>query len=236
MRILAISDPHGDYSKIAAIQQRVGDVDLVLVVGDITNFGPAEKARELLDMFGQPTLAIPGNCDPRSMINILDETRAVNLHNASWTIVDDDNNNGDDSGNRNISSISHNTIIFLGLGGSNPTPFNTPFELQEEEIERLLKPLFTEAEHTPYHRLVLLTHAPPKGTVDAVPAGNVGSSAIAKFLGRADLIVCGHIHEARGVVRQNGTVVVNPGMASQGYAALIEIENRDVGNIDVELI
>ncbi|MEA1984798.1 MAG: metallophosphoesterase [Euryarchaeota archaeon] len=219
MRILAISDPHGDYSKIAAIQQRAGAVDLVLIAGDITNFGPAGKARELLDMFEQPTLAVPGNCDPTSIMDILDETRAVNLHNASRTIGDGDRN-----------------ITFIGLGGSNPTPFNTPFELSEEEIEHLLEPLLAEAGRTPHHQLVLLTHAPPRGTVDTVPAGNVGSPAIANFLGRVDLIVCGHIHEARGVVRQNGTVVVNPGMVAQGYAALIDIEKRDAGNIDVELI
>ncbi len=219
MRILAISDPHGDYSKIAALQQRAGAVDIVLVAGDITNFGPPGKAKELLDMFEQNTLAIPGNCDPTSIIDILDASRAINLHNASRTI-----------------GAGTSNIIFIGLGGSNPTPFNTPFELSEEEIEHLLEPLLAEAQRTPHHRIVLLTHAPPRGTVDAVPAGNVGSPAIAKFLGRVDLIVCGHIHEARGMVHQNGTVVVNPGMAAQGYAALIDIDGRDAGKIDVELI
>ena len=33
MKILAISDPHGDYSKIQKIIEKVGDFDLAVVVG-----------------------------------------------------------------------------------------------------------------------------------------------------------------------------------------------------------
>lgn len=60
MKILAISDPHGDYSKIEEIIEKAGDFDLAVVVGDITNFGPDEKVDELLGMFDKPVLAIPG--------------------------------------------------------------------------------------------------------------------------------------------------------------------------------
>ncbi|MFP4654385.1 MAG: metallophosphoesterase [Methanohalobium sp.] len=213
MRILAITDLHGNYSKIIPLLQKSGEIDLVLIAGDLTNFGPDEKAEKLIDMFESPVLAIPGNCDPKSLLDVL-ERRDINLHNSSRTIGD---------------------VTFIGLGGSNPTPFNTPFELEEDEIESNLETLINEAEKTD-NVSVLLTHAPPHCTLDEVPAGNVGCRSIAKFMDRMDLIVCGHIHEARGVMEFGKSIVVNPGMGSDGYGALIDINVDETPKIDVQLI
>jgi Icc-related predicted phosphoesterase len=47
-------------------------------------------------------------------------------------------------------------IRFIGLGGSNFTPFNTPFELSEEEIERVLKGMFYSAKSTEDHGPIVL--------------------------------------------------------------------------------
>jgi len=80
--------------------------------------------------------------------------------------------------------------------------------------------------------MILLSHAPPKNTTDKLPHGNVGSESLARYLGRFDLIVCGHIHEARGIVRVNGTQVVNPGMAIKRAGAVITIGEK----IDIEFI
>ena len=200
MRLLALSDPHGDYSHIEDIIKKAGDFDAVLIVGDITNFGPDNRALELLEMFRKPVLAIPGNCDRPSILKLLDEN-TINLHESSHTM---------------------GGVTFVGLGGSNPTPFNTPFEMSEKEIGEKLKKLTENLTG----RAVLLTHAPPRNTTDRLPSGNVGSEAIAVFLGRFELIVCGHIHEARGSVNVDGTLVVNPGQASTGQAALITINDE----------
>lgn len=199
---------------------------MILIAGDITDFGPDEHANELLNMFGKPTMAIPGNCDLQTILKVLDDSKATNLHNTSKRIDD---------------------ITFIGLGGSNPTPFDTPFELSEAEIESNLEKLIKEAENDPdSNTIVLLTHAPPYGTVDKIPIGHAGSTAIKKFLGRVDLIVCGHIHEARGVMKVGKTVVVNPGMVSGGNGAVITTttsvtttitnENNENVRIDAELI
>ena len=59
------------------------------------------------------------------ILGTLDRSKATNLHNASKCI-----------GN----------IIFIGLGGSNPTPFNTAFELEEDEIESNLERMVKKAE------------------------------------------------------------------------------------------
>lgn len=186
---------------------------MILIAGDITNFGPDEEAIKLLNMFEKPIMAIPGNCDLRTILKVLDKSKATNLHNKSQRI-----------GN----------ITFIGLGGSNPTPFDTPFELQEDEIESDLEKMITEAENDQDSNIVvLLTHAPPYGTVDEIPIGHVGSTAIEKFVGRVDLIVCGHIHEARGVIKVGKTIVVNPGMVSEGHGAIVTITDENNGNVQI---
>jgi Icc-related predicted phosphoesterase len=206
MKFLALSDLHGDYSHIKALQDKAGDIDAVLIAGDITNFGPDGRALDLLGMLKEPILAVPGNCDNPSLLKLLDE-KAINLHNSSYTL---------------------NDLTFVGLGGSNPTPFNTPFELSEKKIGEYIGTLLANLKG----RIILLSHAPPRNTLDKVPRGNAGSEALARYLGRFDLIVCGHIHEARGSVKVNGTLVVNPGVASKGQAALITINDE----IKVEFI
>ncbi len=208
MKLLALSDLHGDYSHVGSILDKAGDIDAVLIAGDLTNFGPDEKALELLGMFKTPVLAVPGNCDNPTLLNILDENKnTINLHNSLHKIGD---------------------LTFIGLGGSNPTPFNTPFELSEKKISEYVGTLLGRSKG----RMILLSHAPPKNTTDKLPHGNVGSESLARYLGRFDLIVCGHIHEARGIVRVNGTQVVNPGMASKGQGAVITIGEK----IDIEFI
>ncbi|MDI9394356.1 MAG: metallophosphoesterase [Euryarchaeota archaeon] len=216
MKILAISDPHGDYSKIQKIIKKAGNFDLVVVVGDITNFGPDEKVNELVEMFDKPVLAIPGNCDKKSVLKALDNSKAVNMHGKYEQI-----------GN----------IRFIGLGGSNPTPFNTPFELSEDEIENVLEEMVCSAENSgECGRIVLLTHAPPYGARDELSFGHVGSKAIQKFLDRVDLIICGHIHEAKGVEKVGKTVVLNPGEASKGSSALVSIEETENKSIEIEFV
>jgi len=214
MKILAISDPHGDYSKIEKIMETAGDFDIAMIAGDLTHFGPDVKVKELMEMFDKPVLAIPGNCDQKSILKALDTSKAINMHGKLEQI---------------------GKIRFIGLGGSNFTPFNTPFELSEEEIERVLEGIIYSAENTEDHGpIVLLTHAPPHGTRDELPLGHVGSTAILKFVDRVDLIVCGHIHEAKGIETIGATMVVNPGEACKGSYALITIEDAKSKPIEVE--
>ncbi len=206
MKLLALSDLHGNYSYVEAIRDRAGDFDAVLIAGDITNFGPDERALELFGMFEEPVLAVPGNCDNPSILKLLEEN-TICLHNSFHTM---------------------DGLTFVGLGGSNPTPFNTPFELSEKKIGEYVGTLLSKLNG----RTILLSHAPPLNTTDRVQRGNIGSEALVRFLGRLELIVCGHIHEARGCVCVKGTHVVNPGPASKGHGALITIED----DINVEFI
>lgn len=209
MRFLAVTDFHGNYEKVDDILKKAGIVDGTLIAGDLTEFGPAENAKKVIDMLPRPILAVPGNCDPKEIVRLM-ESEGVCLHRER---------------------ITFDGITFVGIGGSNPTPFGTPFELSEDEIRAALEEL-TKGVKGP---MVLLSHAPPKGNQDRLPNGvHVGSEAIAKLAPKFKAVVCGHIHEDRGISKAGDTIVVNPGVAGGGDAAIVEIDEK--GNVDVKLI
>jgi len=124
-------------------------------------------------------------------------------------------------------------MTIAGIGGSNPTPFSTPFELSEEEIEKILSTISQRMNKNTHN--VLLSHAPPKGARDLAGGEHVGSEAIAHHASEYNLILCGHIHEQQGIEKLGNTTIVNPGMASKGHAALIEF-GREAGDISIELV
>lgn len=181
--------------------------DCVLLIGDLTNFGPMSAADDILSRAkatGVRTLAVPGNCDPKQIMELLDKY-GVNLH---------------------AKCVEINGINFVGLGGSNLTPFNTPFELQETEIQEELEKLTCATGE----KIVLVTHAPPfDTTVDMTAQGtHVGSKSIRQFIEKTQPLaaICAHIHEARNTDTLGNTLVVNPGPISKGFAAEIEVGGK----------
>ena len=89
----------------------------------------------------------------------------------------------------------------MGLGGGTPSPFRTPWELDDEEAERCLAAGFAQIAGAPFK--VLVSHAPParhgagpelrrRRTSDPAP--------VREFLlaGSVNLCICGHIHESAG--------------------------------------
>ena len=209
MRILAIADVHGTEEVKDVVNDQINEhaPDLVLVCGDITQFGPAEWAKKFLNSISQRTFALPGNCDPHEVVNAIDQSKATLLHGKKEDL---------------------NGIIFVGLGGSNPTPFGTPFESSEDEIYTTLDNLMVE-------NAVLAVHAPALGHLDKTSSrSGLGSKAISDIVKKYSprLVVSAHIHEARGVEKDDETTYVNPGPASMGYAAVIDIN----GVINADLI
>jgi putative phosphoesterase len=209
MRILVIADIHGSKEARKRVNSQIEKYapNAVIVCGDITQFGPPEWALDFLNGISLKTLAIPGNCDPKNVLEAIEDSQAIPLHA------------------RKVELSGH---IFVGLGGSNPTPFNTPFELSEARIYSSLKEIMVE-------KAILVVHAPPKGHLDKTSVTtDLGSVSIARIISEFSppLVISAHIHEARGVEREGNTIYVNPGPASQGYAAVIDLNDE----IDVELI
>jgi len=207
MRILGITDIHGRKNFSADILKIIGEVDLLLIAGDITNFGGADDAAEIIDEFKQlngKILAVPGNCDTTGVNQKLIDS-GVNLHGETKKI---------------------NDIVFFGIGGCSRTPFNTPQEYSESDMEKLLEG-FQKEKDAAFH--IMVTHSPPAKTkVDRTFTGlHVGSNSIRKFIEKyqPDLVLCGHIHEAVGVDKIEETIIINPGPFPKHYV-LIDITEK----------
>jgi uncharacterized protein len=127
-----------------------------------------------------------------------------------------------------------NVIVELGpirlatLGNTNPTPWRTPREYEEEELQTQINRMFEiYGDHQP---LVLNFHCPPYDSgldtaaiLDpdfrpiirhgAIVTGPVGSTAVRKAIEQYQPVVGlhGHIHESKGAWRAGRTVCLNPG-------------------------
>ena len=199
MKFLVVSDIHASSSALDWINERITrhKVDAVLVLGDVTHFGPMQWALDFLAALKAPAYVIPGNCDPLELPREVEKV-ATDMHGKS---------------------VGLDGFQLVGLGGSNPTIFNTPFELSEDEILSRLEAVSSKG-------MVLMTHTPPFGTHDQIPSGiNVGSTAVAEIVQRFSplVVLSGHVHEARAVTEKDGTLYMNPGPAKDGYAGLLTL-------------
>jgi len=212
VRLVAITDLHGNVKMSEKLAELlVGEKpDVLLIAGDITHFSGAETARKVLGPLletGVPILAVHGNCDGRDVPELLDEL-GIWIHDRR----------------RELSGIG-----FVGVGGSNITPFNTIWELSEDEIREILLRNYRPGD-------IILSHVPPRDTkADLVHSGlHVGSRALREFIeeNQPPLVITGHIHEARSVDHVGETVIVNPGpLFRRYYAEIILADNV----INVEL-
>ncbi|MGI9536212.1 MAG: metallophosphoesterase [Desulfocapsaceae bacterium] len=200
-----------------------GQVDLLVLNGDLTNFGRAAEAEIVLEdacAVSPCVLAQFGNLD-RPEVNDYLEAAGLNLHKQAKLINDQ--------------------ICLIRAGGSNSTPFSTPSEFSEEQLlefaetgydqaRKLLAPPTAVAKNK--IPLILVSHTPPIDTiVDRLHNGtSVGSQAIRKFIedSQPDLCVCGHIHEAAGAELIGRTTIYNPGALSGGGWLEIDIENSEL--------
>lgn len=200
MIIIALSDVHGDISRLPALSGELANADVVLLTGDLTHFGGQEDAERVVQAVRQHNgriLAVAGNCDHPEVDQYLDRER-LNLHGAS-AVVDG--------------------ITFAGVGGSLPGPVACPNEYSEEQtrdfLQRAGDGLSADAP------LVLVSHNPPWGTaVDVVGSGQrAGSRSVRAFIEQRRPLLCctGHIHEAAGTDQVGPTRIVNPGPFRDGW-------------------
>ena len=225
MKFLAISDVHGEDNENLITYLKNNDIDLVLITGDITNFGPLDFVDEFISKIlgcDCDVMAVPGNCDPEGICNAINESGAFCLH-------------------KNI--VAYGDAVLFGYGGSNPTPFNTPGEIQDNKIYGEVYELLANYDYVENKEVskvkILVTHAPPYNTcADLTESGDhVGSQGILKSIHEFEptINICGHIHETKALCKI-GTVtdVANPGMLKDNGAVLIDIE--DGSNYEISII
>jgi uncharacterized protein len=215
MRILAITDLHGSDAALDRIMNAAGPVDMVLLGGDITNFGQPEDVERLVGLAqdsGAPVWAVAGNCDSAEIEQRLVDL-CVSLHGRG---------------------VISQGIALHGLSAMPPWGHKM-YQFTEPQLAEFLQAGHAQVAGAGRH--VLLTHCPPHGCrLDRTHFfQHVGSTSARDFIERTQpaLVLCGHIHEGRGIDQIGPTVVVNCGAAKSGYFAVAKIEAE--GEVKVEL-
>jgi Icc-related predicted phosphoesterase len=193
VKLLVFSDIHGDYG---ALERHMAvEADYYFAAGDLSSWGRGlERSGEILARRAGRVYVLPGNHESqRQIADLAAKHGLIDFHGQTF-----------EAGGYHVA----------GLGYSTPTPFNTPGEYSEEEMERRLAPF------AGLKPLILVCHCPPLGTdLDRVRKGvHAGSRAVREFIETRQpaAFFCGHIHEAEGVhIRLGATLCFNVG--KRGY-------------------
>jgi Icc-related predicted phosphoesterase len=170
-----------------------------------------EIADQRLHGTGVRCIAYPGNDDEPFVGEILSSSESI--ENADCRVVELDRHE------------------LVGMGYANPTPFDSPRELPEEELEARLEGLIGSLRAP--ERSIFALHVPPVNSgLDMAPrlrrqdgelrvvtsAGHtvmepVGSRAVRRVIERHQPLLGahGHVHESRAVARLGRSLVFNPG-------------------------
>ena len=211
MKIISFGDIHEDISKLSLIEHIVEKADLIIISGDITNCHGkkhAEPVISALKKINNNVYAQYGNMDTSAVNNYLTDI-GINLHGKGYFFGD---------------------VGVFGCGASNPTPFNTPSEISEDEIAANLLKGFDMVKDARWK--IMVCHTPPKDTaVDRISNGmHVGSSAARDFIEQQKPHVCisGHIHEAKGKDKIGDTLILNAGMFRDGWYIEIDCNEKTI--------
>jgi Icc-related predicted phosphoesterase len=200
VKLLIFSDIHGDAKALERLMAI--DADYYFCAGDLVNWSRGLDAMgEILRKRGDRVYVIPGNHESdRQVADLCSRFGLNDFHGGK---------------------IQIGGFQVVGLGYSNPTPFDTPGEYSEDQLEERLH-LFDGVKP-----MIAICHVPPKGTMlDRITnLKHAGSSAMREFLQREQprFFFCGHIHEAAGAQDKLGeTSAMNVG--KKGY--LLDLEKQ----------
>lgn len=214
MRIAYVVDVHDRFDAVGDALARTGPVDVLVVGGDITTFGTPDDAERAITQWrplAPRLLAVAGNCDSPEI-----DARLVELGvslDARGVVIDG--------------------VGLFGASAAPHSPLHTPYEVPDEELGRRADAGLADVDGA--RVWIFCPHSPPYDTAcDRLRSGrHVGSPTLRAFVDREqpDLLLCGHIHEARGMDDVGATRVVNPGPVASGHHALVEIGD----DVSVEL-
>jgi Icc-related predicted phosphoesterase len=206
MRIAYLVDIHGRFDAVPQALGEIGEVDLVIIGGDITTGGTADDAQRAIDSWrplAPRLLAVAGNMD----------SAAIDARLADLGVALDGR------------GVAYGDVGVFGVSAAPRSPLRTPYELDDEELRRRIERGFAAVSEC--RRKVFCPHAPPLGTAcDRLRSGkHVGSAVIRAFVEREqpDAVLCGHIHEARAEDTIGRSKVINPGPARAGHWAVLEV-------------
>jgi Icc-related predicted phosphoesterase len=190
MKILALSDIHGDRDFVRKMAEKGAEekVDLVLIAGDLVGFDNSMEG--LIGPFkekGLEVAIIPGNHEGLAEIGFLVEKYAVkNLH--GYVLKKGD----------------------IGIFGCGYGDIGI-HQLTEEDFFKTLKQGHGRLEGI--KKKIMVTHVQPKDSLIGLGMWP-GSSGVRKAVEelKPDLHLCGHVHETEGIEDViGGTRVINVG-------------------------
>jgi hypothetical protein len=208
---VCFGDIHMAFGAIARLGPVLAAADVAILTGDLTHFGDPPDAFRVVDAVRAhcpQVLAVTGNLDMPWVIDAFREA-GISLHGEGRRFGD---------------------LGVFGCGGSNITPMDTPTELEEDDLTRVLTAGHDAVAGAP--RRLMICHTPPYDTVlDRLMNGTpVGSPAVRAFIERhaPEVAVVGHIHEGRGATRVGSTLVLNAGALRDGGYVMVEDDGRDL--------
>ena len=200
---------HGHAEAVADVVAALDDLDLLIVGGDITTAGTPDDAEQAIRSWvplAPRLLALAGNMDSPEIDDRLAEL-GVALDGRG---------------------VSFGDVGVFGVSAAPISPLATPYELADDELERRIARGYAALDGC--RMTVFCPHAPPAGTAcDRLASGeHVGSVVVRAFVEREqpDLVLCGHIHEARGTDTVGSSRIVNPGPVRAGHYAFVEIDGE----------
>ena len=215
MRLLVVSDIHGNEDGLEKCRDEAATADLLLCVGDITHFGRVSDARRVIDGLRRihpDVRSVAGNCDNREIESYLQQ-EGVLLSSKPEEIKG---------------------TLCAGLSGAMPGPIDTPYEISEQQIEAYLGRLPVGTSQP----LILVSHQPPYNTVAdrAMKMKHVGSHRLSEWIEAQQplVVLSGHIHESFGYKMYGHSHVINPGALKDGRYAVVDI-NPDRGEVSAVL-
>lgn len=226
MKILSLGDPHGKLPKNLDFVVKKNNIKVIICIGEVF---PIKRDNDN-----------QGWADLRTGENILNKICAYKIP----TIIFKGNMFLSRGGVRyfrdlvkkykkKYKNFQYKRIGKLKIDGVNFILFDMIYEehshkflskyftdkIKNDEREKRLNKLLNELENP-----IVLSHAPPYGFVDKVHSGeHVGSKVLLKAIKKHQpkLVLCGHIHEAKGKAKIGKTQVINLGCC--GDYEIIEV-------------
>jgi Icc-related predicted phosphoesterase len=191
MRLLLFSDIHLNENHCKRLIELSHDVDVVVGAGDYCSVRKnLDRVIDWLSVITKPSVLVPGNAES------FEELASACTSWSSAKVL-------------HGSGVEIRGTLFYGIGGGIPvTPFGSwSYDFTEWQADGLLRKCPKNA--------ILISHSPPKGILDKSSFGmHLGSSTVRDFIHDKipKLVVCGHIHESGGKIKQVGnTTVINAG-------------------------
>lgn len=215
MKLLVLSDIHGDVNALDKLDEQFKAADAVLFGGDFAKFEHTETAAPVLEKLcakHEVIFSVLGNCDEPDFIAQIEE-KDISVEG---------------------SLVYHEGLVFAGSGGGSKFTGTTPYERTEDELvadfDVVTNTKEGADENGHWNNLILIMHNPPKDTkCDMIPNGmHVGSEKLRALIERTAplAVVTGHIHESAGIDQIGTTTVINPGSLAEGKYAWLEVEEE----------